>query len=506
MHHFRPLLAKAVSLGAGLLNGPRANCLRPSFLLAFVVLALTAGSDSDVPAQSWSTKAPMPTPRGARPMSGVINGKLYVAGGNVGVAGAVTTLEIYDPETDSWSTGAPMPGRRYDGGAGALSGDLYVFGGWNYPDSTIPTNTLQHYSAANNSWGFGQAIPTNISPPSGLSACSAVGVIGGKLYVLTGCNGFSGYVKHFFAFDPVNAGSYTALTPPSQAHVHPVHGVIDGLFYVAGGLDAAGNHSNVVERYNPTTNSWTTLSPLPNTRVGGDGGVLSGKLYAIGGLVAGNNVSNSVVVYDPSTDAWTSDTPMPTARNGYTSATIGSTLYVIGGSGTNGQPLGVVEALTVCPLTAAVDQAKQLAPVQAIPGLSRRLSSAIAVPAAREVLTAARQFREHVLGSTPAGRRLVELYYRHGDEVSRLLVSQPGLALEMVALARESLPALQSDRAVVAVDERVYSRGLQLLDELDQSASDRLRTSLMEVRTILQTRARLESGMVLVDFRTDVEH
>src|SRR3990167_806251 len=67
-----------------------------------------------------STKTSMPAARFVA-AAGVINGVLYVAGGNDGVTGGTTTLQAYNPTTDTWNTLAAMPGRRYNGdGAGVI--------------------------------------------------------------------------------------------------------------------------------------------------------------------------------------------------------------------------------------------------------------------------------------------------------------------------------------------------------------------------------------------------
>ena len=46
----------------------------------------------------------MPTARGLNDLAGVVESKLYVAGG----AWGLTVLEYYDPNTNSWISGPPM--------------------------------------------------------------------------------------------------------------------------------------------------------------------------------------------------------------------------------------------------------------------------------------------------------------------------------------------------------------------------------------------------------------
>ena len=59
---------------------------------------------------------------------GVIDGKMYVAGG-FGQPGAGVVLQVYDPVLDAWSTLAPMPTSRGDLAGDALGNKLYAVGG-----------------------------------------------------------------------------------------------------------------------------------------------------------------------------------------------------------------------------------------------------------------------------------------------------------------------------------------------------------------------------------------
>jgi N-acetylneuraminic acid mutarotase len=82
----------------------------------------------------WTTKASMPTARwGAA--GGVIDGKLYVAGGRGTDPSALTTMEMYDPATNTWGVRAKMLTARYGAGAAVVGGVLHVLGGTSGPDS-----------------------------------------------------------------------------------------------------------------------------------------------------------------------------------------------------------------------------------------------------------------------------------------------------------------------------------------------------------------------------------
>jgi Kelch motif len=73
----------------------------------------------------------MPTAR-TFPAGAVLNGQLYVITGIVDSDPPLQTVEVYNPATDEWRAETPIPtGRDHLGEAGVIDGKLYVAGGWN---------------------------------------------------------------------------------------------------------------------------------------------------------------------------------------------------------------------------------------------------------------------------------------------------------------------------------------------------------------------------------------
>ncbi|MEK9630101.1 MAG: kelch repeat-containing protein, partial [Nitrospinota bacterium] len=270
----------------------------------------------------------MPTPRHS-PMAGVINGKLYVAGGNVGAAGDTPVFESYDPQTDTWASLPPLPDTdfgndgRYGGTAGVIDGKLYVVGGWRISPA-LPTGNLQIYDPSTNSWTQGPGIPTN----SGRSGCSTGRVINRKLYVLTACNGFSGYHRFLHVYNP-DTNSWAQLPDAPSVHADGAAGVINGKLYIAGGFNGSAA-SQQVDIYDPVANTWSTGPSMGTPRNAPGGAVLNNKFYVLGGH-DGTSVLNTVEVYDPAINTWSSGDPMPTARFALAAEVIGSKFYAVGG-------------------------------------------------------------------------------------------------------------------------------------------------------------------------------
>ena len=77
---------------------------------------------------------------------GVVNGKIYVAGGYDGTSASLNSVEVYDPSSNAWTTGlASMPTTRRDLTAGVVNGILYAVGGYD-KDLLSVLNSVEAYT------------------------------------------------------------------------------------------------------------------------------------------------------------------------------------------------------------------------------------------------------------------------------------------------------------------------------------------------------------------------
>ncbi|CAI3805970.1 S8 family serine peptidase [Rheinheimera sp. MM224] len=92
------------------------------------------------------------------PAYGVINGKVYLAGGFAYNVATYNTVQIFDPKTGQWTTGATMPEPVAYAASVVYQNKLYVFGGLNSKYSYDPTqhddisDKVYAYDPAANSW------------------------------------------------------------------------------------------------------------------------------------------------------------------------------------------------------------------------------------------------------------------------------------------------------------------------------------------------------------------
>ena len=161
-------------LNYGHSNTAAVGVINDKIYLAGGLSAGTLAEVFDPVANTWTPIAPMHVAR-HHCAGGVINGKFYVAAGR-GSTVAETALEVYDPQTNSWSTLAPMPTGRSGVAAAVVHDELYVFGGEGsqgiYPHVEV-------YNPVSNSW---RRIQDMAEPRHGIWAS----VIGSRIYIIGG--------------------------------------------------------------------------------------------------------------------------------------------------------------------------------------------------------------------------------------------------------------------------------------------------------------------------------
>jgi len=117
----------------------------------------------DPGANTWSVGAVTSNTRRGSHTSAVLDGKIYIAGGQGPNIWTLTLLERYDPVANTWETVAPLPDRREGLGSGVIDGHFCVFGG-RYAAGLPTGNAFPDtwcYDPSSNSWEDG---PDMITP------------------------------------------------------------------------------------------------------------------------------------------------------------------------------------------------------------------------------------------------------------------------------------------------------------------------------------------------------
>ena len=99
----------------------------------------------------WTKKADLPIAMGTH--TAVVNGKIYVIGGQSGRYRDESVIypraDVYDPATNEWTTATDMPTARRDLRSEVLDGKIYVFGGRQYGEGLT---TTEMYDPETDTW------------------------------------------------------------------------------------------------------------------------------------------------------------------------------------------------------------------------------------------------------------------------------------------------------------------------------------------------------------------
>jgi hypothetical protein len=186
---------------------------------------------------------------GAEGVTGVINGKLYVLAGACsgdrypdlpGYCAQEPTRRFfrYDPATNTWLGRRSAPHFHRAGAAGVINGKLYVAGGFN---DFQPVAYLDVYDPATNTWTTLAPLPT---------AGKAIGaVLGGRFFVISQ----SGSELHTYAYNPAT-NTWKTRASPTWGHDAVVRVTLGGtsrLLAVGGSHGSDFDIPNNSELYTP---------------------------------------------------------------------------------------------------------------------------------------------------------------------------------------------------------------------------------------------------------------
>ena len=260
--------------------------------------------------------------RTATSASCALDGIFYVIGGHYPDANtALAYVWAYDPQADTWTNKAPLPTPRHWLGqcAVAVDGIIYVVGGTGPGTPGTLVLPVAAYNPQTDTWTNGANIPTG---RGNLVACAVDGII----YAIGGNPDLSHTIATVEAYDPKSNQWTTKANAPSPCSFLAASVASNGLVYLFG--------RTLTWAYYPKTDSWNTnkshFSPyswaLRSAEVGG-------LIYLFGGFTQDFTSSYDLTwVYDPAQDQFTTCRKMPCGRGSAACGVIGGKVYLTGGA------------------------------------------------------------------------------------------------------------------------------------------------------------------------------
>src|ERR1700686_2736927 len=324
---------------------------RTAIAAVMASLVVATAAMAQMPTSPWKKGAPFPEPD--EELYGVAaNGKMYVIGGwDDGNARGVNYE--YNPATDRWTKKTPMPRAAHHAALAAANGKIYVMGGFVPPkDSAIPLGAA--WQPIDNAWEYDPAADSwkSLPPLPGKRGAALAAEAGGKIYVMGGATTVDGSNDPFFTFfgpskvlatndvyDPAK-NKWESRTPMSVARNHAFGAAVNGKIYVIGGRTGhafilSATNTDVVEEYNPVSNSWSAPKErMPTPRSGGAWGTDGRRIFVAGGEVTTTELVGAfkaIEAYDVVTNSWMTLPSMPMPRHGVAGAVIGNRFHLVSG-------------------------------------------------------------------------------------------------------------------------------------------------------------------------------
>lgn len=293
---------------------------------------ITAGNL--VPPDAWTLGTPSTSGGDANGSFVAMNEKLYYFGGGSSTS-AQSILTIYDLVTKTWANGTDDAYQRRNHTAVVMNGKMYVFGGEDGAGTPVG-NALRIYNPATG-WSNGTIIgaPAN---SVGHAAAALVDPTDGKIKM---------YVYKQYRDSPDEARLYI-YDPASNTWTRgrdntllnsdtykPSAVVINNKMYIFGGTtytSGLGNYPSwSLFIYDPATTLWSTGQNSVISRTAHSAVAINGKMYVYGGLINSNfQTTVTMDIYDPAT-GWTSGVSGAVAVYNHSAAVVDGQMYVHGG-------------------------------------------------------------------------------------------------------------------------------------------------------------------------------
>jgi len=263
-----------------------------------------------------------------------VNGKIIVAGGMT-LSGDVREVGSYDPATKSWTSCAPIPTPRSAAASAVHGGAMFVIGGRN-DDGVL--SSVEKYIVAEDKWESCAPMPT---PRWSLMAC----VVGDTLYAF---GGIAGVGDNRRTLDVVEAldiknNTWRSLGAMPEGLHSAASAAVDGRIFIISGKAATYVQSTPTSHrpervycFDPIADTWTVVQDIPTDRTGGRAVVAEGKIFVVGGICKTGEFPTQIDVFDPLSNEWSIGPKLQSGRSGHMCAVLGKSIVVFGGSSVMG--------------------------------------------------------------------------------------------------------------------------------------------------------------------------
>ena len=317
--------------------------------MGIVVIILLFTQIESFAGEDWEVITQLPTKRWEF-STAVVDDKVYIIGGSLwdNKAGpfGLSTVEIYDPQTNTWQRGADMPTLRTNAKAAVVNGTIDILGRYNSKDRFLQNwkmaDRVEAYDPLTDTWTPKKEMPIS-------RFYFGLGVVGGKVYLIGGTTGLGdGQEQRIDRLDIYDPATDTwAKGPKMPTRRDPGGVVVVGTrIYVIGGEGwplpqqwGAGEFLGSIEEYDPINRQWRKKKDMLEVKNWFSSTVVRDDIYLIGGYTREGGLQQlaTVNVYHPRTETWREISALPNPLDTFCAATVNGKIYVFGSLDVDGQ-------------------------------------------------------------------------------------------------------------------------------------------------------------------------
>lgn len=318
-------------------------------VIGVVVLIVSLMQIESFADEDWEMITQLPTKRWEF-STAVVEDKVYIIGGSLfdNRAGpfGVSTVDIYDTQTNAWQRGTDMPTPRTNAKAAVVNGTIYVFGGYNSKDKFLQNwkmaDHVEAYDPLTDTWTQKKEMPIS-------RFYFGLGVVAGKVYLIGGTTGLGeGQEQRMDRVDIYDPATDTWAKGPKMPTRRNPGGVavVGTRIYAIGGEGwplpqgwGAGPFLGSIEEYDPINRQWKKKKDMLEIKNWFSSTVVADDIYLIGGytLEGGLQEVATVNVYHPRTETWREISALPNPLETFGAATVNGKIYVFGSFGADGR-------------------------------------------------------------------------------------------------------------------------------------------------------------------------
>jgi N-acetylneuraminic acid mutarotase len=237
--------------------------------------------------------------------------------------------------TLEWTTIAPVPLGRSESMGAVIDGKAYVLGGF-HDYSTVPTEEMDRYDPATKAW-------TRVADVQVPLSHAGVAVDGHVMYVAGGYPANASRTAQLYGTNIVRkydatSDTWGTIQPLPQARATGALVLLGReLHWISGAdLGRADRTEHWSLNLDDPAATWLTRAPIQQARNHVGHVAFNGRIYMIGGAILQDEAETplaSMEIYDPASDNWSYGPPMPVARALVQSAVAvaNGRIYVAGG-------------------------------------------------------------------------------------------------------------------------------------------------------------------------------